>query len=580
MTKVSDIIAKFLKKKKINNVFAITGGASIHLIHSISKTKGMKCVFNHHEQSGAMGADAISRIKGIPSCAIATSGPGATNLLTGIGCAWFDSVPVLFITGQVTTFRLKKNLNIRQLGFQETDITKIVKPITKYTVQIKNPYTVLYELEKAYHISQNGRQGPVLIDVPDDIQRMEIKESKLLKFSKPKRKKIRINNTKGLFKLFEKSTRPTLIFGGGINKYFNNQKINKLINFLNIPFLTTWGAKSLLNDHKLNYGTFGTHGSRNGNFCVQNSDLLIVIGSRLSTRETGSPIKYFARSAKIVLVDIDINEILKFKKLKKKIYNYYNCDSLEFVKKFLSDNKNKKIVYKKEWVNQNLKWKKIFQRKYDNSNGIDPYFFVNKLKKFSPKESNFFVDTGSCLAWIMQDFECSKYQRIFHDLNFTAMGWALPASIGASVEKFKNIVCIVGDGSLMVNIQELSLVKKYCKNLKIIIVNNKGYAMVQQTEDEWLKSKHFGTSSKDLSFPNFKIISLANQINYTSIKNFKDLDKLKKFFKSSKNEICEIFVSPQKQVTPQVKFGRPIEDAHPLLGAKFLRENMIIKPLK
>jgi acetolactate synthase-1/2/3 large subunit len=580
MNKISDIIAKFLKKKKILNVFAITGGASIHLIHSISKTNNMRCIFNHHEQSSAMGADAVSRIKGSPSCAVATSGPGATNLITGIACAWFDSIPVIYLTGQVTTFRLKKNLNIRQLGFQETDIINIVRPITKYAVQIKNPYLVLYELEKAFYISQDGRQGPVLIDIPDDIQRMKVKESKLLKFYKPPKKKIRIKNTLQLFKLLQKSKRPTLIFGGGINRYFNNQNINKLINFLNIPFLTTWGAKSLLNEHKLNYGTFGTHGSRNGNFCVQNSDLLIIIGSRLSTRETGSPIKYFARSAKIVLIDIDINEILKFKKLKKKIHDYYNCDSLEFIKKFLSENRNKKIFYKKEWINQNLKWKKIFKRKYNNFNSIDPYFFINKLKEFSPKESNFFVDTGSCLAWIMQDFKCSKYQKIFHDLNFTAMGWALPASIGASVEKFKNIVCIAGDGSFMVNIQELSLVKKYCKNLKIIIINNKGYAMVQQTEGEWLENKHFGTSCKDLSFPDFKYISLANQINYTSIKNSIDLDKLNKFFKSSKNEICEIFISPQKQVIPQVKFGRPIEDAHPTLGEKFLKENMIIKLLK
>ena len=414
----------------------------------------------------------------------------------------------------------------------------------------------------------------------DDIQRMKINENKLLKFTKPKKKKVRIKNTRHIFELINKSERPTLVFGGGVNQYFDNQNIKKLVNFLNIPFLTTWGAKSLLNDHKLNYGTFGTHGSRNGNFCIQNSDLLIVIGSRLSTRETGSPIRYFARSAKIVLVDIDINEILKFKKLKKKIHFYYNCDSLDFIKKFLSENSNKKINHKKDWIDHNSKWKKVFQRKYDNSNGIDPYFFIDKLKKFSPRESNFFVDTGSCLAWIMQDFKCSKYQRIFHDLNFTAMGWALPASIGASVEKSKNIVCIAGDGSFMVNIQELSLVKKYCKNLKIIIVNNKGYAMVQQTEDEWLKSKHHGTSSKDLSFPNFKIISSANHINYTSIKNYKDLNKLKKFFKSSDNELCEIFISPQKQVSPQVKFGRPIEDAHPLLGTKFLENNMIIKPLK
>ncbi len=581
MNKVSNIIAKILLKNKIKNVFAITGGASIHLIHSISKTKNMQCIFNHHEQAGAMGADGLSRSTKLSiSCAVSTSGPGATNLITGIGCSWFDSIPVLYITGQVTTFRLKKKLKIRQLGFQETGITSIVKSITKYSNQIRNPYKILYEIEKAIFIAKNGRPGPVLLDIPDDIQRMIIDEKKLIKFIPNKVSKKKVKNTSKVIDLINKSKRPTIIFGAGVNKYSEDKKILNFLNKTKIPFLTTWGAKSLLNNHKLNFGTFGTHGTRSGNFCVQNSDLLIVIGSRLSTRETGSPIKLFARDAKIIIVDIDIHEISKFKKLKKKIFLSYNNDSLDFINQFMKDAKNNIFFTKKDWVSYNLKVKETFKRKFSKSQNIDPYYFVKKLNDYLLPSTDMFVDTGSCLAWIMQDFKCSKNQNIYHDLNFTAMGWAIPASIGASTDKnSKNIVTVVGDGSLMVNLQEISLINKYCEKLKLFIINNKGYAMVQQTEGEWLNNENYGTSIKDLPFPNFKLLSKANKLNYTSIKTSNDLKKINKILKSNNNEVCEIFISPKKMVIPQVKFGSPIEDAHPLLKKETLQENMLIKSI-
>jgi acetolactate synthase-1/2/3 large subunit len=581
MNKVSNIIAKILLRNKIKNVFAITGGASIHLIHSISKTKNMRCIFNHHEQASAMGADGLSRSKKLSiSCAVSTSGPGATNLITGMACSWFDSIPVLFITGQVTTFRLKNKLKIRQLGFQETGIISIVKSITKYSNQIRNPYKVLYEIEKAIFIAKNGRPGPVLLDIPDDVQRMIIDEKKLIKYTPNKVSKKNVKNTSKIINLINKSKRPAIIFGSGINKYSEDKKILNFLNKTKIPFLTTWGAKSLLNNHKLNFGTFGTHGTRSGNFCVQNSDLLIVIGSRLSTRETGSPIKLFARDAKIIIVDIDIHEILKFKKLKKKIFLSYNNDSLDFISQFMKDAKNNIFFSKKNWISYNLKVKETFKRRFSKSQNIDPYYFVKKLNDYLLPSTDMFVDTGSCLAWIMQDFKCSKNQKIYHDLNFTAMGWALPASIGAYTDKNrKNIVTIVGDGSLMVNLQEIILINKYCKKLKLFIINNKGYAMVQQTEGEWLNNENYGTTIKDLSFPNFKLLSKANKLNYTSIKKTNDLKKINKVLKSNNNEVCEVFISPKKIVIPQVKFGSPIEDAHPLLKKETLQENMLIKSI-
>ncbi len=536
--KVSDLIIEFLLKKKIQHVFAISGGASIHLIHSAGKNKRIKCYFNHHEQASAMAADGVAKSTGRPSCVFATSGPGATNLITGICCSWFDSTPNLFITGQVTTFRLKKELKIRQLGFQETDIVPMVKNITKYAVQIKKPEQILVELEKAYNLSISGRKGPVLIDIPDDIQRSYIDERNIIKPKKNKKillnKKID-NKIREFVKIYQKAKRPIFIFGAGSNIYQNRKIIKKFIQKFKTPFLTTWGAKSLENKSKFNFGTFGTHGSRSGNFCVQNSDLIISIGAKLGTRETGSPISKWAREAKIIMIDIDDNEIIKFKKLKKKIDFKIILDSKIFFEKLIK----KKIRYNDKissWTKKNNKWKKIFNHKIVClKNEIDPYYFLNNLSYLLNEKTDIFVETGCTIAWFMQTFKCKDKQRVFHDFNFTAMGWTLPASIGSNlVNKDRNTVAIIGEGSLMMNIQEISTMSKICKNLKIFILNNNGYSMVKQTEWEWLNSKHFGTSFNDLNFPSFKYIAKANKIDYSILKKKNDLKKLKKILNNKK----------------------------------------------
>lgn len=582
--KVSDLIIEFLLKKKIQHVFAISGGASIHLIHSAGKNKRIKCYYNHHEQASAMAADGVAKSTGRPSCVFATSGPGATNLITGICCSWFDSTPNLFITGQVTTFRLKKELKIRQLGFQETDIVPMVKNITKYAVQIKKPEQILVELEKAYNLSISGRKGPVLIDIPDDIQRSYIDERNIIKPKKNKKKILNQkidNKIREFVKIYQKANRPIFIFGAGSNIYQNRKVIKKFIKKFKTPFLTTWGAKSLENKSKFNFGTFGTHGSRSGNFCVQNSDLIISIGAKLGTRETGSPISKWAREAKIIMIDIDNNEIIKFKKLKKKIDFKIILDSKIFFEKLIK----KKIRYNDKlgyWIKKNNKWKKIFNHKITClKNEIDPYYFLNNISYLLDEKTDIFVETGCTIAWFMQIFKCKDKQRVFHDFNFTAMGWTLPASIGSNlVNKDRNTVAIIGEGSLMMNIQEISTMSKICKNLKIFILNNNGYSMVKQTEWEWLNSKHFGTSFNDLNFPSFEYIAKANKIDYSILKKKNDLKKLKKVLNNKKNYICEVIIPPNKTVVPQVKFGYPIEDGFPLLSQNLLKKEMIVRPLK
>ena len=582
--KVSDIIINFLLRKKINNVFAVSGGASIHLIHSASKNKKIKCFFNHHEQASAMAADGVAKSTGKPSCVFATSGPGPTNLLTGICCSWFDSTPNIFITGQVTTFRLRGDLKIRQLGFQETDVVPMVSSITKYAVQIKRAEDILFELEKAHHIAITGRKGPVLIDIPDDIQRMYINENNLKKFKIKKNKQSNKNHDlkiKRIKSIIQNSRRPVFVFGAGANINQNKLIIKKFIKKFKIPFLTTWGAKNLENYSDYYCGTFGTHGCRSGNFCIQNADLVISIGTKLGTRETGSPISKWLRQGKIIMIDVDVNEITKFKKLKKKIDFNLVSDSKIFLKKFINQN----LIHKKEWnswLEKNNHWKKKFKFQITcKSNEVDPYYFLNFLSNTINKKTDIFIETGCTIAWFMQIFKCKENQRVFHDFNFTAMGWTLPASIGSSlVNRDRETIAIIGEGSLMMNIQEFATMRKLCKNLKVFIINNNGYSMVKQTEWEWLNSKHFGTSSKDLFFPSFKYLAKANNLDYALIKNKKDINKIKKIINSKNNYICEIIIPPDKIVQPQVKFGYPIEDGFPLISEKTLNEEMIVPALK
>jgi acetolactate synthase I/II/III large subunit len=591
--KTSDYIADYLVKKKIKKVFSITGGASIHIIHSLAENPKIDYVCMHHEQGCSMAADGYSRVSDHPGVALATSGPGATNLITGIACSWFDSIPSIFITGQVTRFRMRGNLNVRQIGFQETDIISMVKTITKYSTQILNVENLKKELDKCFYFANEGRPGPVLIDIPDDIQRQELDSNLLKSLNKNKffiSKKLKLNkNLKNkinkLQDLINRSKRPVIIPGNGIrlskslNNFLKFQKLFKL------PFAPTWATLDLFQSNdKYNAGPFGTHGLRCGNFTVQNSDLIISIGSRLGTRETGSPLSSFGREAKLVVVDIDNNEIKKFDKFNKKVDLAINSDVKVFLDEF---NKNiKKIDIKdyNSWIKQISIWKK----KYKPGNGrvltkkVNPYLFLSKLNQYLSKDEIILSDTGSAIAWITQSFKFNSKQRLIHDFNNTAMGYALPASIGAKLaDKNSNVTCLVGDGSFMMNIQELSTLTEYNIPIKIILLNNEGYSMVKQTQDQWLGGKYFATSqNQGLSFPSFKKIASSFDLDYLKIQNDNEINKLKNLKSIKKSILIEILIDEKERVLPQSRFGYPIEDADPLLDRNEFLNNMIVKPYK
>jgi len=590
LIKVSDYIIKFLVKKKINHVFAVTGGAALHLIHSAYLSKKIKLIPTVHEQAAAMAADSYSRITKNCGAAFATSGPGATNLVTGVSGAYFDSVPVIYITGQVSTTRSNKGTGVRQIGFQETDSVSIFKSITKYVIKIKKSSEIVYELEKAYDISKSGRPGPVLIDIPDNIQREKINLSKVKKYQPKKNNKYLHESLKikKLKEMIENASRPVIILGWGVHLSSAEKASIQLIKKLGFPVVTTWGAAHIIESKlPLSIGTWGTHGTRYANFTVQNADLIISLGSRLDTKATGSPIKTFARGAKKIVVDVDQFELDKFKKFGLKIDLKIRSDAKKLIQELLK----LKIKTKKKqiniWINQINLWKRkypIITKKNLTEKKINPYVFINELSNQCKNDEVIFADTGCAIAWIMQAFKFKKNQLLFHDFNNTAMGWALPAAIAGSLakNKKKRIVAIIGDGSFQLNIQELATLMKLNLPIKIFLVNNFGHAMIRQTQDQWLKSKYFASSfEKGLPKVNFQKVVESYGLNTISCRYNSELKKtIKKVINSKGAYFCNIEIDKKHGVIPQVKFGRPNEDPEPLLPRKEFLDNMIVDIIK
>ena len=585
-TKVSNYFALFLREQGIDKVFIVTGGASIHLLHSLEETAGIDPIPVHHEQAAGMAADGYARAKMSIGAAISTSGPGATNLLTSIAGAWFDSIPTLFITGQVATYRMKGDLEIRQLGFQETDIVQMARPITKSAVQI----TAVSEIEKVLHdsveLALSGRPGPVLIDIPDDIQRS------VGEFSIPKRITKQLSRIPGNSRTFElekikellkQSSRPIIIFGAGANTAITRQFSKEIANTLGIPILVTWRAKDLIaGDSEFLIGTFGSHGTRWGNFAIQNSDLVLAVGTRLSTRETGGDLNTWARQAKLVHIDIEKAESRKLSVLGKSPELSIHADLDDFLPQlveYIGSNfltSNWKVWM--DWIRQR-KMRYAYTSSSKDS-AITGYDFYRSLQSALATNEQIYVDTGCTVAWAMQCLEISKSIRIHHDCNNTAMGWALPAAIGGSLaSQDRPTTCISGDGSLMMNLQELSTVKSINKNLRVIVLNNLGYGMVRQTEDQWMQGKHIGTDSRsgDLLFPDFVKLARAFGLRARRVQNLAELSEaLQTMYESQEINFLEVVIDPDSKVVPQTRFGYPLEDSEPALSREELLENMII----
>ena len=589
---VAEYILKFLVSKKVSDVFLITGGAISFVVDEFSRNKNIKYKCVAHEQAAAMMADAYSRVgKGLGATMV-TSGPGAQNLVTGIACSWFDSIPVIHISGQVNSFELSSShistKKVRQVGFQETDFVSIVKPITKFAYQLKNPNEIKYVLEKAFYLANEGRPGPVLIDIPMNFQRSKInlKKLKSFKLTKKKNKKIILSNIYKVKDLLNKSIRPILVVGGGIRISKSINELEKFLKKVDVPIVTTWSGLDTIDYNNKNYiGCIGVYGSRAANFAVQNSDLVLNLGSRLDTRITGGKPETFARSAKVVSIDIDEYELNKQRGLN--IYLKINEDLNKFLSIFNLRLKKFKFSASDDWKSICQKWKikypNVKNIYYNQKKFVNPYCFIDRLSSKLNKKDIIINDDGGHLTWTIQAFKVKKGQRVFSAFGNSPMGYAFPAALGASIaNKQQRIICIDGDGSIQINIQELQTMVANKLPIKLFIINNDGYGIIKQFQELYLKKRYEASiPSKGVTNPDFNKISNAYGINYSEIKNNKQIDKiLNKVLNSKKPEFVNVIIDPNQKIIPKLQFGNPIEDLSPLLSRSEFKENMIIPILK
>ena len=588
--RLSDYIIKFLEKKKIDTVFQVSGGGSIFLGDALYRAKKIKYVAHHHEQAASFAAEGYARSKNDVGCCFVTTGPGGTNAVTGISSAWIDSIPVIFIAGQAFYNQTIQNTKKRQIGVQEINIIDIIKPITKFSVMVKDANLINFYLEKAYEICKSGRPGPVFLDIPADMQNAQIDEKKILKL---KYNPLKINyqikdDINQIVKKLRHSKKPVIHLGHGVRLSNSKNLVKKFFDKYQIPFLVTWNADDIVSsNHKMYFGKPGQFGERGSNFIIQNCDFYLSVGSRLPYMVTGYNPKDFARNAKFkAMVDID-NYELKKKNLKLNLR--IESDAKYFLEELFKKLKNYKSNQK--WIdycnyvrkkNPILIDKMINEKKYVNS-----YYFVKNLSKRTKPKDTIITDMGFSFTTSHQAIDIKNNQKFFTNSGHAPMGWGLPAAIGAYYANKKsnsNLICLTGEGGFQMNIQELATIMHNKIPIKIFIFNNGGYLTIKQTQLLGFDGRVMGADKKSgLSFPNYKKLASAHNILYKKIKNHKNLDKsIKSILNSKKAFLCELIMSPNEEQIPKAvnrrnELGKSIpaklEDMYPFLSKEELSSN-------
>lgn len=577
--KLSDYIAEFLAMNT-GHVFLGNGGCIVHILDSIDKNQNLKGVPCENEQGAAIAAEAYSRVSKRLGVAVATSGPGMINLMQGIACAYFDSVPTLFISGESPTSQLKGKRLVRQFGFQEMDVVDIVKPLTKYAILITDPKRIRYELEKLLHTAYAGRPGPVLLDLPDDIQRVDINPVELESFIPDKRsQELDTKLVDEAVNLIRKADRPVVVVGSGVKLGQCETLLREFLKKSGLPFATTWATIDMFLDNEPNLiGNFGVSANRAGNFAVQNSDLVISLGSRLDTHQTGSKPDSFAPKARKIVVDIDNAELNKDNGMN--IDLKINCG----VKMFLSVLNAKEIITGNlaPWRKRIEEWRQRYpvclKEYYRQKAKINPYVFMNELSRETKAKDILITDAGATLTWTMQAYKIRVPQMLFSAFNHSPMGYALPASIGAQfAAPQRQVICIIGDGGMQMNIQELETVAYNRLPIKIFLINNGEYGIIKQTQDTWLSSRYVASDPRSgLGFPDFQKIAKAYGIEALELNNHKELNKIiRKILRFNGPILCDVKLKHGEKIIPKLEFGKPLEDLSPLLPRNEFKKNTL-----
>lgn len=586
MIRVADFIVNFIVDTlNVKDVFTITGGGIMHLTDALCQNKKVNVICTHHEQSASMALEAYSRATENFGVGIFTTGPGSTNSITGLAGAWQDSVPCLFISGQVKRKETIYNLGVkslRQFGVQEVNMLPIVQSITKYAVMLNKPEDVKYELEKMVYLAKDGRPGPVWLEVPLDVQGALIEPSQLRSFSPPKTKKVKTSPTKKELQNFEKilkeSKRPVIIAGQGIRIAGALNNFKEFIEKFNIPVVTSYlGIDVLSSDHPLNIGCIGIKGTRAGNFAVQYSDVVISIGCSLHVGVIGYEYNLFASEAKKIVVDIDRTAH------RKKTINidlYINSDAKEFLNAGKGLNT---IQFDKNWVPACIKWKQNYPvciKEYaDLKDKINMYYFIEKLSQIANIEDLIVSDAGSAYYAVSQGIKIKAKQRYITSGAMATMGFTLPAAIGVAVATKKKVIGITGEGSFQFNIQELQTLVHHKLPIKLFVLNNDGYLSIRFSQEKFFEKRYIGESpDSGISFPDTEKISNAYGIKFFRAEKNNGLDELiKTVLDYDGYAICEVMTPKDQLIIPAVMstknedgtmISRPLDDMFPLLDRK------------
>jgi acetolactate synthase-1/2/3 large subunit len=560
----ADWIAEFLARAGCDRVFLLTGGACAFMVDAIARHPQVNYVCMQHEQSASMAADAIWRVSRKVGVTMATSGPGATNLITGIASSFFDSIPSLHITGQVNQRESSAyhGANVRQSGFQETDIVSMVQPITKYAVMVRSVEELQAELPKALALAMAGRGGPVLIDVPMDVQQAPAEPIFDLP-SAPDRAKPSDTDATMLRTVLAGAKRPVVLWGGGVGLAGVQQEVAAWLERTDLPFVSSWAGLTYFDNDMPNFlGQIGVYGNRGANFVLQNADAVVVLGSRLDNRQRSGNRENFARGATVIVVDVDEEELRKYQN---DGYHAVHMDLAELPA--LLDTLPLPLPQAtEEWMAYVTDMRDRYKHKEVSAsaqrlNSLSPYEVVRRLNAVMDEDAIVAADTGACVCWVHQAFKVKRH-TLFTSGGNSPMGYALPAAIGAKFERPETqVVSFNGDGGVQLNLQELQTIAANKLDVAVIIMNNQSYGIIKQFQDSYLGSR-YDASRDGYTTPDFAKIADAYGLAYTRIEELSQIGP--ELFRQGAI-IIDVVLSEDTLIEPKLEMGRPINDQFPYL---------------
>ena len=559
----AEYIAEFLARVGSTQVFTLTGGACAFMIDAVARHPSLTYTCFQHEQSAAMAADALWRVNRKVGVTMATSGPGATNLITGIACSYFDSIPTLHITGQVNQREgsAYHGANVRQSGFQETKIVDMVGPITKYAVMVKSADDLRRELAKAYATAVSGRRGPVLVDVPMDIQQIDMGDDVMVEQVVPAATESTSAVLAALSATLAGARRPIVLWGAGIGMAGVQKEIAQWLAREGLPFVSSWAGLTFFDhDHPGFLGQIGVYGNRGANFALQNADMVLVLGSRLDNRQRSGNPRNFASSAVVHVVDVDEEELKKYNNDGYRT-SHLDLGSLPQVlgalrappldrswRDYLADMKSR--YYGRETSTSAMRL-----------NTVSPYDVVRRINDVIARNAIVVGDTGAAVCWLHQAFKVKEH-TLFTAGGNSPMGYGLPAAIGAKLAATdRQVVSYNGDGGFQLNIQELQTLKHYDLDVAVVVMNNGSYGIIKQFQDSYLGSR-YSASQDGYGVPDFGQVARAYGLRYARIEN---VDQIVPELFAGGPIVIDVMLSEQTLIEPKLEMGRPINDQFPYL---------------